>query len=196
MEATNEYTHQEFLELENQKIELESEKESLESRARTFTITTIVLAVLFLLSVAYIVLSEVKAPLFGKWPKMASENAVLKQQMEDLNALKPTLDSVMAANNILVEQTDTQQGVFFEVQIGAFEHFNLDQYAQELARLKKEEVDVMDKYTLGKFRDFKMAKAFNEDIKKMGVVDAFIVGKIDGQRVDLQEAVDKSKKGF
>ncbi|QHT66631.1 hypothetical protein GXP67_08165 [Rhodocytophaga rosea] len=196
MEATNEYTHQEFLALENQKIELESEKESLESRARIFTITTIVLAVLFLLSVAYVVLSEVKAPLFGKWPKIASENTVLKQQVEDLNALKPTLDSVIAANNILVEQTDTQQGVFFEVQIGAFEHFNLDQYAQELARLKKEEVDVMDKYTLGKFRDFKMAKAFNEDIKKMGVVDAFIVGKVDGQRVDLQEAVDKSKKGF
>jgi hypothetical protein len=155
-----------------------------------------VLAVLFLLSVAYSVLSEVKAPLFGKWPKIASENSVLKQQVEDLNALKPTLDSLIAANNILVEQTDVKDGVFFEVQIGAFEHFNLDKYMQELARLRKEEVDVINKYTLGKFRDFKMAKAFNEDIKKMGVADAFIVGKIDGQRVDLQDAVDRSKKGF
>jgi hypothetical protein len=104
------------------------------------------------------------------------------------------MDSLVAANNILSEQTETQEGVFFEVQIGAFEHFNLDQYVQELARLKKEEIDVMDKYTLGKFRDFKNAQAFNDDIKKMGIADAFIVGKINGQRVELNDAVKESKK--
>jgi hypothetical protein len=194
MEATNEYTHQEYLELENQKLDLESEKEGLEAKSKTFIISTIVLAVLFLLSAGYIVFSEVQAPLFGKWPKIASENNSLKMQLDDLNGLKPAMDSLVAANNILSEQTETQEGVFFEVQIGAFEHFNLDQYVQELARLKKEEIDVMDKYTLGKFRDFKNAQAFNDDIKKMGIADAFIVGKINGQRVELNDAVKESKK--
>lgn len=194
MEATNEYTHQEYLELENQKLDLESEKEELTAKSKTFIITTIVLAVLFLLSIGYIVFSEVQAPLFGKWPKIANENSNLKMQLDDLNGLKPAMDSLVAANNILSEQTDTQEGVFFEVQIGAFEHFNLDQYMQELARLKKEEIDVMDKYTLGKFRNFKTAQAFNDDLKKMGIADAFIIGKINGQRVDLNEAVKESKK--
>ena len=194
MEATNEYTHQEYLELENQKLDLESEKEGLEAKSKTFIISTIVLAVLFLLSAGYIVFSEVQAPLFGKWPKIAAENNSLKTQLDDLNGLKPAMDSLVAANNILSEQTETQEGVFFEVQIGAFEHFNLDQYVQELARLKKEEIDVMDKYTLGKFRDFKNAQAFNDDIKKMGIADAFIVGKINGQRVELNDAVKESKK--
>jgi hypothetical protein len=49
---------------------------------------------------------------------------------------------------------------------------------------------------LGKFRSFKTAQEFNNDIKKMGIADAFIVGKIDGQRVDLQEAVKASKKSL
>jgi hypothetical protein len=67
---------------------------------------------------------------------------------------------------------------------------------QELARLKKEQIDMMDKYTLGKFRTFKTAQEFNSDIKKMGISDAFIVGKVNGQRVDLQEAVTASKKSL
>jgi hypothetical protein len=138
----------------------------------------------------------VNEPLFGKWPQMARDNRQLKLQLNELNGLKPAMDSLKAANNILSEQSDIQEGVFFEVQIGAFEHFNMEQYMQELARLKKEQVDLMNKYTLGRFRSFKTAQEFNNDIKKMGIADAFIVGKIDGQRVDLQEAVKASKKSL
>jgi hypothetical protein len=196
MEATNEYTHQEYLEMENQKLDLESENEELASKSRTLTVTTIIFAILFVLSLGYIVLSEVDQPLFGKWPQVAKDNQQLQLQLNEINGLKPAMDSLIAANNLLSEQSDTQQGVFFEVQIGAFEHFNMEKYMQELAQLKKEQIDAMDKYTLGKFRIFKMAQQFNNDIKKMGIADAFIVGKIDGQRVDLQEAVNASKKSL
>ncbi len=196
MEATNEYTHQEYLEMENHKLDLESENEELASKSRTLTVTTIIFAILFVLSLGYIVLSEVDQPLFGKWPQIAKDNQQLQLQLNEINGLKPAMDSLIAANNLLSEQSDTQQGVFFEVQIGAFEHFNMEKYMQELAQLKKEQIDAMDKYTLGKFRSFKMAQQFNNDIKKMGIADAFIVGKIDGQRVDLQEAVNASKKSL
>ncbi|MDO1445218.1 hypothetical protein Q0590_03095 [Rhodocytophaga aerolata] len=194
MEATNEFTHQEYLELENEKLDLESENEELASKSKIFITTTIIFAILFVLSLGYIILSEVNEPLFGKWPQVAQDNRQLKVQLSELNGLKPTIDSLVTINNTLSEQSDTQEGVFFEVQIGAFEHFNMNQYMQELARLKKEQVDTMDKYTLGKFRNFKTAQAFNNDIKKMGIADAFIVGKINGQRVELQEAVVASKK--
>ncbi len=193
MDITQEYTHQDYLELDGEKRELESENEALTSSNRIFKITTIVFALLFVLSAAYIVVSEVSEPLIGKWPGIAKQNRELKSQVEELELLKPKIDSLVAVNNTLVEQTDAQDGIFFEVQIGAFEHFSLDQYMQELTRLKKE-VDGLDKYTLGKFRDFKNAQAFNNDIKKMGIADAFIVAKIDGQRTDLQEAVNASKK--
>jgi hypothetical protein len=196
MEATNDFTHQEYLELENEKLDLENENEELASKSRTFVITTILFAVLFVLSLGYIILSEVDEPLFGKWPQTAKANLQLKLQLNELNGLKPAMDSLIAVNNILSEQADTHEGVFFEVQIGAFEHFNMEQYMQELARLKKEQINTLDKYTLGKFRSFKTAQEFNNDIKKMGIADAFIVGKIDGQRVDLQEAVKASKKSL
>jgi hypothetical protein len=194
MEATNEFTHQEYLELENEKLDLESENEELASKSKIFITTTVIFAILFVLSLGYIILSEVNEPLFGKWPQVAQDNRQLKVQLNELNGLKPTIDSLVAINNTLSEQSDTQEGVFFEVQIGAFEHFDMNQYMQELARLKKEQVDTMDKYTLGKFRNFKTAQAFNNDIKKMGIADAFIVGKVNGQRVELQEAVVASKK--
>lgn len=196
MEATQEFTHQEYLELENDKLDLESENEELASRNKVFISTTILFAILFILSLGYIVLSEVSEPLFGKWPQVAKDNLNLKIQMSELNGLKPAIDSLISVNNTLSEQSDTQEGVFFEVQIGAFEHFDMNQYMQELARLKKEQVDAMDKYTLGKFRNFKTAQAFNNDIKKMGIADAFIVGKVNGQRVELQEAVTASKKSL
>ncbi len=196
MEATQEFTHQEYLELENEKLDLESENEELASRNKVFISTTILFAILFILSLGYIVLSEVSEPLFGKWPQVAKDNLNLKIQMSELNGLKPTVDSLISVNNTLSEQSDTQEGVFFEVQIGAFEHFDMNQYMQELARLKKEQVDALDKYTLGKFRNFKTAQAFSNDIKKMGIADAFIVGKVNGQRVELQEAVTASKKSL
>jgi hypothetical protein len=196
MEATNEFTHQEYLELENEKLDLESENEEMASKNRIFVTTTIIFAILFILSLAYIIISEVNEPFFGKWPQMAKDNRQLKLQLNELIGLKPAMDSLVTVNNILIEQSDTQEGVFFEVQIGAFEHFKLDQYMQELARLKKEQIDMMDKYTLGKFRTFKTAQEFNSDIKKMGILDAFIVGKVNGQRVDLQEAVTASKKSL
>jgi hypothetical protein len=196
MEATNDFTHQEYLELENEKLDLESENEELAAKSKTFLITTIIFAVLFILSLGYIILSEVSEPLFGKWPQTAIENKQLKIQLSEINGLKPAMDSLILVNNTLSEASTTQEGVFFEVQIGAFEHFNMEQYMQELARLKKEQVDAMDKYTLGKFRSFKTAQAFNNDIKKMGIADAFIVGKVNGQRVELQEAVTASKKSL
>jgi hypothetical protein len=194
MEATNEFTRQEYLELENEKLDLESENEELASKNKIFITTTVIFAILFLLSLGYIILSEVSEPLFGKWPQTAQDNRQLKVQLSELNGLKPVIDSLVTVNNTLSEQSDTQEGVFFEVQIGAFEHFDMNQYMQELARLKKEQVDTMDKYTLGKFRNFKTAQAFSNDIKKMGITDAFIVGKINGQRVDVQEALTASKK--
>lgn len=182
------FSEQAYLELESEKLELESKKQDLEAKVGTFKIATIICAVLLALSLAYIVYAEVAEPPFGKWPQVAQQNAMLHTRVDELSALKPRLDSLIAANNILSEQSDAQDGVFFEVQIGAFENFNMDKYMEQLAQLKKERVDVLDKYTLGKFRNYKTAELFTRDIKRMGIVDAFIVAKMDGQRIDVQEA--------
>jgi hypothetical protein len=188
------YSEQEYLELESEKRALEEEVEGLESQRGVFRITTVIFGLLFALCAGYVIYSELDEPLFGKWPAVAAENTRLKDQVADLSLLQLRIDSLVSVNNTLSEQSDIQDGIFFEVQIGAFQHFNMDQYMENLARLKKERVDVMDKYTLGKFRDFKQAESFNSDIKRMGIADAFIVAKMDGQRVDVLEAKKASQR--
>jgi hypothetical protein len=94
MEATHEFTHQEYLELENEKLDLESENEELASKNRVFVTTTIIFAILFILSLAYIIISEVNEPFFGKWPQMAKDNRQLKLQLNELIGLKPAMDSL------------------------------------------------------------------------------------------------------
>jgi hypothetical protein len=169
--------------------QLEEENERLAAANRSLKVTSIVAAILLLLAVGYMVYSEIKQPLFGKWVRIAQENQKMAAQADTLNLIKVKMDSVMQANNLLTENIETTDGVFFEVQIGAFQSFNLDQYMEDLAKLRKD-VDGMDKYTLGKFREYKKAKQFKEDIQKMGISDAFIVGKINGQRAsNIEEAI-------
>ncbi len=54
----------------------------------------------------------------------------------------------------------------------------------------------MNKYVLGRFRNFKRAEAFKNSVQQMGIADAFIAGTIDGQRVELSEAVKASRKSY
>jgi len=184
------------MDAEEQFLELERENSRLRSSKGGITAALIVFIVLFLLAIGYVGLSEWDQPLFGKWPRIQQEYEVMTTKMDSLRIMRAVVDSVESVNNILVENSDKQEGVFFEVQIGAFEHFNLEQYKTQLAQLRHESVNQLDKYTLGRFRNYKMAQAFKKDIEKMGIQGSFIVGKINGQRVEITEAVKASKKGI
>ncbi len=92
-------------------------------------------------------------------------------------------------NDILSENHDSAKGVFFEVQIGNFYDFNIDAYMNELESLRQEKKGNTSKLILGRFRSFQKAMLFENDIKKMGFTNAFLVGRIDGQLVDYQKAL-------
>lgn len=85
-------------------------------------------------------------------------------------------------------------GVYFVVQIGAFKKFDLGPYLKEWSAISGELIDEMNKYTIGKFKTYEEAKKFKADIKALGIKDAFIVGKIDGKRVDIKEAIQATSK--
>ena len=44
-------------------------------------------------------------------------------------------------------------------------------------------------YMMGNFRDLANAEAFRDDIRKLGIKDAFVVPYIDGTRVTIEEAL-------
>jgi hypothetical protein len=175
---------------------LSAENEELHATKRTLRVTLVVSLLLLVGAVGYLVFSEVKQPLFGKWPRMAREYAAMVPQMDTLNHLKQEYDSLREVNNLLVENAtpSISAGVFFEVQIGAFQNFDLQKYGEDLARLRGETEEGMNKYVLGRFRNFKRAEAFKTDVQRMGISDAFIVATIDGRRVELAEAIKASKR--
>ena len=150
-----------------------------------------ILAFLILLALSYIVYIEHYTPLFGRWPEVVAQN----QQLSESNQqLRSELDSLNRVNSMLIELSPYYTGVFFEVQIGAFENFDLDKYKDGLAKLNIDYSGKIDQYTLGKFRSLDMAKGFVSDIRKMGISDAFIVAKVDGERVSVKEALAEAKR--
>ncbi len=187
-----------YMDLLDKSERLAAENDRLISSRATLVAGLVVSLLLLFASVGYTIYSEIKQPLFGKWPKMAEENEMLQAQAEILGKLRVESDSLREANNILVENVApaVQNGVFFEVQIGAFEKFGLQEYFEELARLRGENAEGMNKYVLGRFRNFKRAEAFKNSVQQMGIADAFIAGTIDGQRVELSEAVKASRKSY
>ncbi|MEM7655600.1 MAG: hypothetical protein AAF399_05680 [Bacteroidota bacterium] len=117
--------------------------------------------------------------------ELETQNAQLKAQ---LDTLQTEVANLRQENSRLLETTGDQLQVGFEVQIGAFENFNLDAYADELVRFREVESDGLKKYVLGRFRTFEDAEAFLADLKSFGMYDAFIAGIVDGRRTSVDEA--------
>lgn len=132
----------------------------------------------------------------SKIEDMASEVQVAKKLIAENEAYKTANDTLQKKiirikmdNDILAENSTDLSGIFFEVQIGNFYDFNLDAYLSELGALRQEKVGNNTKLILGRFRSFRKAMLFENDIKKMGFTNAFLIGRIDGKIVDYQDAL-------
>lgn len=123
---------------------------------------------------------------------MTACNDADKMQMNKLQTVSDSLtseaQSLRKENALLLETVGERLMVGFEVQIGAFEHFDINAYDSELLRLQEIREEGMNKYVLGRFRKFSDAQAFLADMKKMGLEDAFIAGIVDGQRSTVAAA--------
>jgi len=131
-----------------------------------------------------------------KIQKMSGEVKTAKKLIQENKAYKTANDTLQKKiirlrmdNDILAENSDSLRGIFFEVQIGNFYDFNLDAYQNELDALRQEKSGKGSKLCLGRFRSFRKAMLFENDIKKMGFTNAFLIGRIDGKIVDYQEAL-------
>lgn len=179
---------------EENKFALDGQVEGGEYEGRpSYKAPFIIFLLLFLLSLAYILITEINGPLLGNGLKMKQENDQLTAQHK---GYRNAIDSLLNANQLLLEQTNIPDGVWFEVQIGAFEYFTLDKYNEELAMLRQQEADGLKKYVLGRFRELSRAEAFINDVRKMGISDAFITGVVDGSRTSIEDAKAAQKAAY
>lgn len=172
-----------FKELNRRISELENSNNALKTLFLLFVFIVLLLS-------SYIIYIELKTPPFGKWHAL---NETMKQTEQYNEYLLARMDSISRANDLLMENSPYYGGIFFEVQIGAFRNFDLKAYQQSLENIRYYKQDSLNKYVLGKFRNYGMAKSFQKDVAKMGIADAFIVAKLDGKRVEIPKALKASQ---
>jgi hypothetical protein len=77
-------------------------------------------------------------------------------------------------------------GVWYRVQIGAYEDRSIDSDLETTEGLSLEGDDDLQKVVLGRFRTYEKAKRLQDHLKTMGVADAWIVTYKDGERVPIE----------
>jgi hypothetical protein len=134
---------------------------------------------------------DLQAKLVSQENTIDSLQAALSAKIAELSALNTKYDKLQAAYEAQKNVTDKniQPGLIYHVQVGAYVHFDMNQHLVHTDKtFEGENRDGMNKYMMGNFRDLANAEAFRDDIRKLGIKDAFVVPYIDGTRVTIEEA--------
>lgn len=174
-----------------------------ERKKRNLRLTILALCIGF--AVCFIWASAVQYKLLQQ-TKSIQEAAKTEQKLirleQEIDQREKITDSLLVVvgrlknqNDLLAEISPMPNGIFFEVQLGGFNEFKIEQYLSNLAALHTYKYHSGNKLLLGRFRSFKNALQFESDLKRMGIKNAKLVGSINGKVVTYQEALDALKTG-
>lgn len=148
-----------------------------------------------------------------KWMKMQEghkkEVTILSQEVDDLKAKLAEMEQLRQEKQILADKLATLElqyaqlkssipstklpmGTVYQVQMGYYEYLDLVSFNENLKTIKAEEVDGKKRYVIGHFDDLMDALQFRNDIKILGIKDAFVSQYINGNRnmnFDAMEAI-------
>lgn len=111
--------------------------------------------------------------------KIQQENVLLKG-----GYIAPENNNEAVAKKFTEDMSKTpEKGTVYKVQIGLYKEFNINKYFEQPRFVGYETVDGMNRYIISYFPNEDIAKQFVEDVRKMGVKDAFVSKYIDGVRV-------------
>ncbi|MEM1358607.1 MAG: hypothetical protein AAGF89_10420 [Bacteroidota bacterium] len=114
-------------------------------------------------------------------------NQLRQQLVEAQNALAT---AQAAPQN---DRVDTDQvavaGVIFQVQLGAYAQNTVDPNLATGNALDLQDQNGLQKVVVSQFRTYANAAKLRDRLKQMGVKDAFVVAKNNGQRISVPEAL-------
>lgn len=124
--------------------------------------------------------------------KQDSLQNLLNTTQSKLRSTEADLANAKSAQRevINIERTEAR-GYYYRVQLGAYRYFDIkDKLKTDNPNggMMVENADGMDKYLVGLFFKFEDADAFKEDIRRMGIKDAYVVPYKDGKRITHKEA--------
>jgi hypothetical protein len=125
---------------------------------------------------------------------------LMNNMSNEMNAYKAEIDSLKKVSVIQKEQQEKQaleevnsnpikekSGLYFKVQLGAYNQYRAKGLGK--SEIETEMVENQIKYVLGYFTKINKAEDFRDELKKLGLADAWIVCYKDGKRI-TQEAAE------
>ena len=135
-----------------------------------------------------------------KWVKMQNQHQdKVKELSDEIASLNAQLKTAELTSEQLAEQlklehlryvelektipsTELPEGTVYQVQMGFYQYLDLVSFNDKLKTVRAEEIDGKKRYVIGHFDNLLDAVQFSNDIKRIGVSDAFVTEYIDGKR--------------
>jgi hypothetical protein len=178
-------------ELEDENEEEEEQEE--ESRSMWAYILLAVFILLFLISTSLLVYfqfykgqGQFEWSLQKRNAPVADTSATFYKLQHDSSLTQlDSLKNIIASSSSLFTTNTT--GEVYYVQIGAFKNINFAKYSANMVNMFVEVADGMNKLIIGGFTNFDDACSFRKDIVRIGIKGAFIVKKVNGERVKFKQ---------
>jgi len=92
------------------------------------------------------------------------------------------LEAQYASLKKSMPSTKLPAGTVYQVQMGYYQYLDLMSFNEKLKIIKAEEIDGAKRYVIGHFEDVMDALQFSNDIKVLGIKDAFVSQYVNGVR--------------
>ncbi len=116
-------------------------------------------------------------------------DALIKQQGMETDSLRGIIENIERKNAVLREQVEINQGIFYEVHMSFDGNFDLKEYKSAIQESLLLEYDKRDMLLLGRFKSFQKALLFENDLKKSGLKNVYLIGRVDGRIMTYKEAL-------
>lgn len=108
---------------------------------------------------------------------LRKENAAIMDSLEALN---------LKYNNLIAKSINDPrklpEGKVYQVQVGYYKNIDFESFNSTVRAVKAEQTADAERYVIGYFESLADAKAFAEDLRILGIKDAFVSQYINGIR--------------
>ncbi len=127
--------------------------------------------------------------------QLTSKNAQLAEAQQAAKAAEAAAEAarkkMMDMGSRPKQTALDDSGVWFKVQVGAFENIDMSEYFKNNPNFSGETAENgAQRITLGRFRDYWESDKFKKVLRQMGVKEAWIVPYADGVRKPLKEVLE------
>ena len=116
---------------------------------------------------------------------LQAESTQLRSKVANMETMSTQRPEPPVRNEPMMDD-NSNFGVWYKVQIGAYEDTRISQDLQG-DNLQLEGEDSLQKIVIGNYRNYDDAKMLKDQLKTIGVKDAWVVSYKDGVRVPMEE---------